>query len=144
MRLSPRWRRFWRYGITSGVATVVSELTLLGLYADHLFGASGSAILANLASSVPSYLMSRYWIWPEADRAGAARQMGLYWATSLASLVVSTAGTSLAAAHAPSGHLAHVVVVGVAYIGTYALLWVAKYVVYQKLIFRRRPVGEPA
>lgn len=135
-RLGPRWRRLWRYAVTSGVATGVSEATLLVLYADHLFGASGSAILANLAGTVPSYLMSRYWIWPEADREGAARQMGLYWATSLASLIISTAGTSLAVAHAPQGHLAHVLVAGLAYVGTYAALWVAKFLVYQRLIFR--------
>jgi putative flippase GtrA len=134
-----------RYTATSGVATVVSEVTLLALYASRLLGASGASIVANLAGAVPSYLLSRYWIWPEADRSSAARQVTLYWATSVVSLVVSTAGTSLAAAHSPAGHTAHVIVVGTSYIGTYALLWVAKYLVYQRVIFSRPPqAGSPA
>jgi len=138
----PRLNRLLRYALTSGVATGVSEVTLLALYASGFLGATGSSVVANLAGSVPSYLLSRYWIWPEADRGGAARQMGLYWATSAVSLIVSTAGTSLAAAHAPAGHASHVLVVGTAYIGTYAVLWVAKFLVYQRVIFSRAPRAE--
>ncbi|MGC1184580.1 MAG: GtrA family protein [Candidatus Dormiibacterota bacterium] len=132
----PRVGKLLRYAVTSGVATGVSEVTLLALYASGFLGASGSAIVANLAGSVPSYLLSRYWIWPDAERSGAARQMGLYWVTSAVSLVLSTAATSLAAAHSPAGHGVHVIVVGAAYIAAYAVLWVAKFLVYQRLIFR--------
>ncbi|HEY6538951.1 MAG TPA: GtrA family protein [Candidatus Dormibacteraeota bacterium] len=132
----PRINKMLRYAITSGVSTGISEVTLLALYANGFLGATGSSVVANLAGTIPSYLMSRYWIWPEADRSGTARQMGLYWATAAVSLVLSAAGTSMAAAHAPAGHGAHVIVVGVAYVGTYAVLWVAKYLVYQHLVFR--------
>ena len=141
---SPRVRKLFRYALTSGVATGISEVTLLALYASGSLGATGSAVLANLAGTIPSYLLSRYWIWPEADRSGAARQMGLYWFTSVASLVFSTAGTSLAGAHAPAGHTAHVIVVGSAYIGTVAILWAAKFLVYQRYIFSRSAVTETA
>ncbi|MGA7087380.1 MAG: GtrA family protein [Candidatus Dormiibacterota bacterium] len=141
---SPRAQKLFRYALTSGVATGISEVTLLALYASGFLGATGSAVVANLAGTVPSYLLSRYWIWPEADRGGAARQMGLYWSTSVISLVVTTAGTSLAGAHAPAGHTAHVIVVGSAYIGTVAILWVAKFLVYQRYIFSSAPVAETA
>ncbi len=141
---SPRALKLLRYALTSGVATGISEVTLLALYASGFLGATGSAVLANLAGTVPSYLLSRYWIWPEADRSGAARQMGLYWFTSVASLVFSTAGTSLAGAHAPAGHAAHVLVVATAYIGTVAILWVAKFLVYQRFIFSGAGVTETA
>lgn len=141
---SPRVHKLFRDAFTSGVATGISELTLLALYASGFLGATGSAVLANLAGTVPSYLLSRYWIWPEADRSGSARQMGLYWFTSVVSLVVSTAGTSLAGAHAPAGHTAHVIMVGSAYIGTVAILWVAKFLVYHRFIFNSSPVAEAA
>lgn len=131
----PRINKVLRYALTSGVTTGISEVTLLALYASGILGATGASVIANLAGTVPSYLLSRYWIWPEADRRGAARQMGLYWATSAVSLVVSTAGTSLAGAYAPAGHMAHVIVVGTAYIGTVTALWVAKFIVYQRIIF---------
>jgi len=135
----PRVNKVLRYAVTSGVATGVSEITLLALYASGFLGASGASIVANLAGTVPSYLLSRYWIWPEAERSGAARQMGLYWVTSAVSLVASTAATSLAAAHSPAGHGTHVIIVGAAYIAAYAVLWVAKFLVYQRVIFRTPP-----
>lgn len=135
----PRINKVLRYALTSGVTTGISELTLLALYASGFLGATGSSLIANLVGTVPSYLLSRYWIWPEADRRGAARQMGLYWATSAVSLIVTTAGTSLAGAHAPAGHSAHVIVVGTAYIVTVAALWIAKFLVYQRFIFSSAP-----
>ncbi|MGA7173348.1 MAG: GtrA family protein [Candidatus Dormiibacterota bacterium] len=133
----PKGNKILRYAITSGVTTGISEVTLLVLYASGFLGATGSSVIANLAGTVPSYLLSRYWIWPEADRSGAARQMGLYWATSLVSLVVTTAGASFAGAHAPAGHTNHVIVVGSAYIATVAVLWVAKFIVYQRFVFNQ-------
>jgi putative flippase GtrA len=137
----PRINKILRYAITSGVTTGISEVTLLVLYGSGFLGATGSSVIANLAGTVPSYLLSRYWIWPEADRKGAARQMGLYWATSLVGLVVTTAGASFAGAHAPAGHTSHVIVVGSAYIATVAALWVAKFFVYQRIVFNSSPVG---
>lgn len=132
-------RRLWRYCVTSVVATLVSEVTLLVLYGAGLLDATASAVVANLAGTFPSYLMSRYWIWSEANRHSPMRQVVAYWVISILSLLVSSAATGAAAANAPKGHSVHLVVVGITYIGTYALLWIAKFVVYQKAVFR--PLG---
>lgn len=131
-----RRRRIWRYTITSVVATVVSESVLLVAYGAGALDATAAAVVANLAGTVPSYLMSRYWIWPEADRRRAGRQVVLYWLVSLASLVLSSAVTGASAAYAPAGRLAHLVVVAVSYVGTYGLLWMGKFAVYQLALFR--------
>jgi putative flippase GtrA len=132
----PRLRQLLRYTITSGGTTLLSEATLLLLYGYHLLGASGASIVANLAGVLPSYLVSRYWIWPEAERKRPLRQMLTYWIISLFSLITSTAVTSLAAAHAPLSHSIRLVVVGLAYFGTYVVLWLLKYLAYNKLVFK--------
>ncbi len=134
----PRARRWFRYIVTSGISTVLSEAVLLGLYAIGGVGAFWAAMLANLVGAAQSYLMSRYWIWPEANRERAGRQVVLYWLTSVASMLISSTVTQVSSQHAPEGQAAHAVVVGVAYVGTYALLWVAKFLVYQKVIFTGR------
>jgi putative flippase GtrA len=141
---SARWstvgaRRWWRYGVTSVVATTVSEATLLTVYGLHLLAASWAAVVASLAGTIPSYAMSRYWIWPEADRRRPGRQAVAYWVVALLSLGLSSLVTGIAAANAPAGQTAHLVVVGLAYIGTYGGLWVAKFVVYQRFLFRSEP-----
>ncbi len=131
-------RRLWRYTMTSVVATVVSETTLLIVYGAGWLGAAAAAVTANLAGTIPSYAMSRYWIWPEADRRNAGRQAAAFWAVSLISLATSTAVVAVAEAHAPGGHWAHLAVVGCAYIGTYAVLWLVKFAFYQRVLFRVR------
>ncbi|MHB1527504.1 MAG: GtrA family protein [Candidatus Dormibacteria bacterium] len=127
--------RWLRYLLTSGLSTVISEVALVALYAAGVTGATMAAVLATLVGTIPSYLISRYWIWPEADRRGVGRQMALYWLTTAASLVVSSLATGAAVAHAPAGRELHVLVAGVAYGGTYLVLWVAKYLVYQRVVF---------
>ena len=135
----PRLRRLGRYAVTSVVATAVSEATLLTVYGFGLLGAGSSAIVANLAGTFPSYVMSRYWIWGDAERRHAGRQAVAYWLISIASLVLSSVVTAVAAGHAPAGHGAHLAVVAVAYVGTYALLWFGKFALYQGVLFRIGP-----
>jgi len=128
--------RWWRYGVTSVVATGISEATLLLVYGSGLLTASVAAIVASLAGTVPSYAMSRYWIWPEADRRRPLRQAIAYWGIAVACLAVAGVTTGWAAAHAPVGRAAHLVVVGTAYLVVYGVLWVVKFLLYQTLLFR--------
>lgn len=128
--------RVGRYALTSVAATGVSEVALLELYGAHLLGAPAAAVVASAAGVIPSYVMSRYWIWPEADRRRPGRQALAFWVVALISLGLSTLLTGVAAANGPSGHLSHLAVVGAAYVGTYGMLWLAKFAVYQRYLFR--------
>jgi putative flippase GtrA len=124
-----------RYGATSVVAFAVSEITLLALYGWRVTGVTTAALVGNLAGTVPSYLMSRYWIWSEAPRARVGRQVAMYWSTS----AVSIAGTSLATGAvtklAPPGHHFHLAVAGIAFLLVNVIFWFAKFEIYQKIIF---------
>lgn len=128
-------QRLVRYGLTSLLALGVSEAVLLVLSATTGLSAMAGALAANLAGTVPSYLLSRYWIWPEADRDRAGRQVVLYWATSLVSMAISSVTLELVADHLPGAHLVHLALLGAAYLVISLVLWVGKYVSYRTLIF---------
>ncbi len=117
------------------MAFAISEITLLTLYGLNVTGATTAAVLANFAGTVPSYLMSRYWIWSEAPRARVGRQVAMYWITS----IICIAGTSLAtgaiAGLAPSGHRFHLAVAGIGFLLVNIVFWFAKFEVYQRIIF---------
>jgi putative flippase GtrA len=136
----PAIARLARYGATSAVAFAISEITLLVLYGSKTTGATVAAIVANLVGTVPSYLISRYWIWNDAPRTRAGRQVAMYWATS----IICIAGTSLAtgaiASLVPPGHRFHVVIAGVGFLVVNIVFWLAKFAVYQQVIF---PVHKP-
>jgi putative flippase GtrA len=124
-----------RYSTTSVVAFGVSEIALLLLYGKGVAGATVCTLIANIAGTIPSYLMSRYWIWKDSDRRRVGRQVFLYWTTSAVFIALTSLATGGIAKLAPAGHTAHLEFVAVAFPVVTVLFWVAKLFVYQKLIF---------
>jgi putative flippase GtrA len=127
--------RLARYAATSGIAFVVSETTLLLLYGLNLTSATVAALMANLAGTVPSYLLSRYWIWKDAARESVLRQVILYWTVSIICIAMSSLLTGALARLAPSGHPLHLMVVAIGFPVVTFALWLIKYVIYQRVIF---------
>jgi putative flippase GtrA len=127
--------RLVRYTATSVLAFAISEITLLVLYGNHLVGATTAALIANVVATVPSYLMSRYWIWKDARRTQVGRQVLLYWGTSAASILLTSLATGAIAHHIPTTHHFHLALVGVAFFFVNVAFWLIKFVVYHKFIF---------
>jgi putative flippase GtrA len=136
-----RIARLARYAATSAIAFGVSEATLLILYGSGVVDATVAALIANLVGTVPSYLMSRYWIWKEAARTRVGRQVVLYWSTSIASIVGTSLATGAIATLVPPGRRFHLAVVGIGFFVVSIMFWLAKFVIYQRLIF---PVDKTA
>lgn len=137
--VSPRMRRhlakLLRYAATSGVALGISELVLIALFSTKTFNATVSALIATLAGTIPSYLLSRYWIWAEASRSRVGRQVTMYWLTSLVAMLITSACTGLITSIAPRGH--HLLFASGGFLFMNLVLWVTKYVIYQKVIFKQ-------
>jgi putative flippase GtrA len=140
IRLAQRIRanagRLIRYGATSLLCLGISEATLLVLV-EVKVNAALAAVVANVAGILPSYLLSRYWIWREADRERLARQVLLYWSTSAVAILVTSVATDQVAVHAPTGFF-HLPFIGAGYLLISAVLWVTKFVLYQRVIFPDR------
>ena len=105
------------------------------MYGSHAVGATTAALIANVVATVPSYLMSRYWIWKDAKRTQVGRQVVLYWATSAASILLTSLATGAIAHHIPESHRFHLALVGVAFFFVNVAFWFGKFVVYHKFIF---------
>ena len=115
--------RLAAYSATSVVAFAVSEFTLLALYGWNVTGATVAAVLASLAGTVPSYLMSRYWIWSEAPWARVGRQVAMYWTTSILCIAGTSLATGAIARLAPSGHRFHLAVAGAGFLLVNIVFW---------------------
>jgi len=132
--------RLARYGTTSVLAFGISEATLLVLYGSGAVGATVAAFIANVVATVPSYLLSRYWIWKEAPRSRVGRQIVLYWATSIACIAGTSLATGAIARLAPAGHPFHLAVAGFGFLVVSVAFWLTKFVIYQRLIY---PLDNP-
>ena len=92
-------------------------------------------MVAFFAGAIPNYVLNRYWVWKRRGPIRFRQELGPYILVSLLSLAAATAATSWAASVAPHGQTLRVLFVGAAYLATYGVLFVLKFVVYQVSIF---------
>jgi putative flippase GtrA len=134
--------RFSKYTMGSVVAFAVSEVTLLVAFGTGLVGAAVASVLAFIAGAIPNYFLNRSWVWDRHGRIDVRNELVPYVLVSLTTLGVAALATSTAAAAAPAEHQAQTLFVGVAYLLTYATLFVTKFSVYHRLIFRNDSAQE--
>jgi putative flippase GtrA len=134
---TPRGRKLFRYLMGSVISTAVSFVVLTLVYGVlHLWSPVPSAVFANGVATVPSYYLNRNWTWGKRGRSKVWREMLPFWATSATGIALSM--LSEAYAHQLSdGHhlhrLASTVLVDGANLVTFVVLWVAKFLVFNKL-----------
>jgi putative flippase GtrA len=136
-RLPARWLRVWRYTASSVIAAATSFLVFAGAYALGT-GTLAANVLAFVAGAVPNWVLNRSWAWQRTGRVHVMREVVLYVVVSLLSLAASTAATEWASREAHSltaDSTLRVLLVAGAYVVTYGVLFVAKYAVYELVVF---------
>jgi len=135
--LPARWVKMWRYTVGSVVAAVTSLVVFAVAFGLGL-GNVPANVLAFVAGAIPNWVLNRSWAWQRTGRVHVRREIILYAVVSLLSLVASSAATGWANEEVPSvtpNHTLQVLLVACAYIATYGVLFVAKYVIYELVIF---------
>lgn len=137
--------RMLRYSAGSVVATAVSQVTFLALYALGA-GPRVSSIVAFAAGMLPNYHLNRRWAWGREGRSSLTREVLPYLGVVLTSLAVVTAGTELAEGRITAlglGRTVEVVAVTVAFAAVNGVAFVGKYLIYDRWLFGRRAGREP-
>jgi putative flippase GtrA len=102
-----------------------------------------SAVTANITAvsigAVPSYALNRAWVWGKRGRSHLWREVVPFWALALLGLAFSTLVVAIADDwwDAP-------LVVNVANIFAFGVLWVVKYLLLDTLLFKIAPVDVDA
>jgi len=136
-RLPARWVKVWRYTVGSVIAAVTS-LVVFAVAFGLGVGNVPANVLAFVAGAVPNWILNRSWAWQRKGRVHVRREIILYAVVSALSLAASSAATGWADHEVPAvtpNHTLQVLLVACAYIATYGVLFVAKYVVYELVIF---------
>jgi putative flippase GtrA len=147
-----RWRsplvtRVVRYALGSVVASMVSLVTFVLVYG--VLGALSprqSSVAASLTGMVPAYFLNRNWAWGRRDRSHLGKEVIPYLAASMLGLVAAMWSVDAASSHVKAltgDRTVQVTLVALAYVGTYAALWVLKFLFFNVLFARphrpRRP-----
>ena len=144
-RETPEAKQLLRYAMVSVVSTVVSFGTLalvFGVF--HFWGEIGSTVFANAVATVPSYYLNRGWVWGKNGRSHLMKEIVPFWAMSAIGIVVSIFGAATARHFGIEHHLGHIqqtVVVLFANVMSFAIFWVLKFLVFNRL-FKVHPLEE--
>jgi putative flippase GtrA len=140
-------RRFAGYSLGSVVAAGTAEVAFILAYAWGHAGPVGASAAGFVGGAVPNYFLNRRWAWP--DRGGRSRraEVALYAAVALASFGTSVAATRWAqnwARGVTTDAFWRTVVIAAAYLVASAVVFVAKFVLYDRVVFTRGPCDLPA
>jgi putative flippase GtrA len=140
------WARLARAAATSVAATVLSQVVLLAVLTTGGAPALAST-LAWAAGAVLNFVVTRRWVWGRTGRPRVRRELLPYLVViglgGLASIGLTTlAGALLTPLDLP--HPLWVVLVDGAYVASYALVFVVKFTLLDRLVFGRGAARTPA
>jgi putative flippase GtrA len=130
-------QKVFKYLAASVISTIVSQAAFILVYGLSIFGSRGSSITASVAGTVPSYFLNRNWAWGKSGRSHFWKEVAPFWVMAAIGLVFSTWMVDYTKSHTGSiqSHLVHTVVLAAAYLGSFGVLWVGKFLVFNRYVF---------
>jgi putative flippase GtrA len=140
MRGSALAKRVTRYTLGSVVALATSVVVFALLYVLGA-GTTTCSVVAFVAGAVPNWILNRRWAWAVRGRVAFGREIVGYIAVSGLALVTSSLATGWTQAQVkgiPAHHGIRVTLVTASYVAVQAVLFVAKFVVFEHWVFYGR------
>jgi putative flippase GtrA len=129
--------KLFKYSAVSVISTVVAQLTLFLVFdVFSLVSEVPANLLANVLATVPSYTLNRRWVWGKSGQSHFWRELAPFWILSFIGLAVSSLAVWGAGAFARHHHFHHFgtgLLVNAANLLSFAVLWVGKFIIYNKL-----------
>jgi putative flippase GtrA len=133
-------RKIARYAIGSVIALATSVVVFALLYVLGV-GTTACSIAAFVAGAVPNWVLNRRWAWKIRGQVAFLREIVGYVAISLLALVAASAATGWTQSQVqsiPAHHGIRVILVTASYVAVQAILFGAKFVVYEHWVFAGR------
>jgi putative flippase GtrA len=141
LRAHPAAAKVTKYVVGSVVALVTSIVVFAVLYVMGV-GTTVDSIITFIAGAIPNWVLNRRWAWERTGKVEVAREVIGYVLVSIVALIASSVGTGLAQGwvedNVAPGHGIRVVLVTGAYVLVQAILFVAKFLVYEHWVFAGR------
>jgi putative flippase GtrA len=140
LRRSPLGSRITRYTLGSVVAAATSAVVFALLYVMGA-GTTACSVAAFVAGAVPNWVLNRKWAWQVSGRIAIGREVLAYVLVSALTLLATTEATAFTQRQVqsiPAHHGIRVILVTASYLAVFAILFVARFFVYEVWIFSGR------
>ncbi len=139
---SPEGRKWIRYSLISAICVVISTVTLTVLVGLLGWSAFWASLTATGVATVPSYELNRKWAWGKRGKSHLWKEVVPFWTLAFIGLAFATWASVAAESYSHShklSHGLHTLVIGGAFIGSYGVLWIGKFMIINKLLFVHHP-----
>jgi putative flippase GtrA len=130
-------KKIFRYSMVSVISTAVSLVVIAIVYgALHLWSEVPSTVFGNAVATFPSYWLNRKWAWGKHGRSHFWKEVVPFWSMAAAGIAFSILWAALAKHIAIKYSLDHfetTVLVLVANVMSFAVFWVLKLLLFNKL-----------
>jgi len=137
-------RKLIRFTMVSVISTVTSILVIALVYGLKIIPNEVEAtIFGNVVAAIPSYHLNRRWSWGKTGKSHLRKEVLPFWAIVLLGIAFSTIGASYARHLVHTHHWSHLqatAIVVVANFVSFAIFWVLKLAVFNR-IFHVAPIG---
>jgi putative flippase GtrA len=120
-----------RYITTSVIGTVLTQVQLLYYVNTLEWNSAWANVVAVSLTCIPGYLITKYWVWGARDKASIHKEALAFWGMNLAGLALSTLFVVIASAVTDAP-----LVVNVANLAGFGVLWVAKFLLLDEHVFK--------
>lgn len=139
MARTPTGRKTLRYTAVSVISVVVTLVTYLVIYGVlRLTTPDWCQVIATAVGTVPSYTLNRYWAWGMRGRSQWLREVVPFWVLAFVGLAFSVYAVDLASVvgrHLRFSHTAGTVLDEVFALASYGILWVGKFIIFNRFLF---------
>jgi putative flippase GtrA len=143
---SPEGTKMFRYSMASVVAVITSVVFLVLFNGVLGWRAWISSTLSTAIATVPSYELNRKWAWGKTGRGHLMREVLPFWSLSFIGWAFSTLCVRWVESYAIHHHFHHALktaTVTVVYVGAFGVLWIGKFIIFNKILFAHRPGDLP-
>lgn len=143
---APLGRRVLRYSMVSVICLPLSEALLILFNGPIGWSAGWSSTMATALVALPAYYLYRQWVWNKRGKSHLWKEVAPFWLTAIIGWAFATYSVRVAESVARTHHVsstARVALVAATYVAAYGVLWVAKFVLFDKVLFTRHAGAAP-
>jgi putative flippase GtrA len=125
------WRKLLRYGGVSVFNVVFGQSLLFFFHSIVDWPGWIANVTAVMISAVPAYLLSRHWVWGQRGRHSFKAEVLPFWSMALLGLTLSTVAVAIV-----DDRYDGALPVQLASLGAFFLVWILKFFVLDRLMWR--------
>jgi putative flippase GtrA len=134
---SPGGKKAIKYTLVSVIAVIVTQIALLALQLVHVAPVPANLIACTIGG-IPSYYLNRRWAWGKSGKSHLWKEVVPFWTMNFIGIGFSTWCVALAdhwgKAHLDT-HLLRSLFVNAANLGSFGILWIGKFLAFNKFMF---------